>query len=132
MPKNNGNEHITNQELHRFNVSRDQVLTRLWEIANMDPERTRNNMSAQVKAISMIVAIENLIPDRRAASSQNKPASPPQSPTRSASEPTFANRFNPSGTVPPAQHPAVSVSTPDGRVPFSTEKDPFARRPFSD
>jgi hypothetical protein len=37
-------------ELRQFSVSRDQVLTRLWEIANMDPERTRNSMSAQVKA----------------------------------------------------------------------------------
>ena len=27
-------------ELRRFSVSRDQVLTRLWEIANMEPERT--------------------------------------------------------------------------------------------
>jgi hypothetical protein len=69
------------QELRRFNVSRDQVLTRLWEIANMGPERTRNSMSAQVKAVSMIVAIEGLIPDRhsarRAVSAQNKPAPPP-------------------------------------------------------
>jgi hypothetical protein len=64
-------------ELRRFNVGRDQVLARLWEIANLDPERTRNSMSSQVKALSMIVAIEGLIPDRRAASAQNKPAAPP-------------------------------------------------------
>lgn len=65
----------------RFNVGRDQVLTSLWDIANMEPERTRNSMSAQVKAISMIVAIEGLIPDlhsaRRAASPQKQPAPPP-------------------------------------------------------
>jgi hypothetical protein len=70
--------------LRRFNVSRDQVLTRLWDIANMEPERTRNSMSAQVKAISMIVAIEGLIPDRhsarRAVSAQNEPAPPPVHP----------------------------------------------------
>jgi hypothetical protein len=68
----------------RFNVGRDRVLTRLWDIANMEPERTRNSMSAQVKAISMIVAIEGLIPDRhsarRAASAQNVPAPPPDHP----------------------------------------------------
>jgi hypothetical protein len=64
-------------ELRRFNVGRDQVLARLWDIANMDPERTRNSMCAQVKALSMIVAIEGLIPDRRAISRQNKPAPSP-------------------------------------------------------
>ena len=68
------------EDPRRFNVSRDQVLTRLWDIANMDPERTRNSMSAQVKAISMIVAIEGLIPDRRAVSAQNIPATPPVHP----------------------------------------------------
>jgi hypothetical protein len=64
-------------------VSRDQVLNRLWEIGNMDPERTRNSMSAQVKAISIIVAIEGLIPLRRAVPAQNKPA--PSSEVRLAS-----------------------------------------------
>jgi hypothetical protein len=68
-------------ELRRFNVSRDQILTRLWEIANMEPERTRNSMTAQVKALSMIVAIEGLIPDhhsaRRAVSAQNMSAPSP-------------------------------------------------------
>jgi hypothetical protein len=68
------------EEIRRFNVGRDQVLTRLWEIANMDPERTRNSMSAQVKAISMIVAIEGLIPDRRVPAAHNQPAPPPDHP----------------------------------------------------
>jgi hypothetical protein len=73
-----------NQELRRFDVGRDRVLTRLWDIANMEPERTRNSMSSQVKAISMIVAIEGLIPDRHSArrgvSAENKPAAPPDHP----------------------------------------------------
>jgi hypothetical protein len=67
-------------EVRRLNLGRDQVLARLWEIANLDPESTRNSMSAQIKALSMIVAIEGLIPDRhsarRAVSAQNVPASP--------------------------------------------------------
>jgi hypothetical protein len=67
-------------ELRRFNLGRDQVLERLWEIANMEPERTRSSASAQVKALTMIVAIEGLIPDRRAVSAQNKPAPPPVDP----------------------------------------------------
>src|ERR1700677_247314 len=64
---------VQQEPVEQFNVSRDQVLTRLWDIANMDPERTRSSMSSQVKAISMIVAIEGLIPDRRAIS-QKQPA----------------------------------------------------------
>jgi hypothetical protein len=60
-----------------FNVTRDQILTRLWEIAHMNPEITRGSVAGQVKALSMIVAIEGLIPDRRAASARNKPAPPP-------------------------------------------------------
>jgi hypothetical protein len=55
---------------------REQVLDRLWEIAKMSPEMTRNSITGQVKALSMIVAIEGLIPDRRAGSSENKPAPP--------------------------------------------------------
>jgi hypothetical protein len=74
------------EEPRRFNVGRDQVLARLWEIANLEPERTRNSMSAQVKALSMIVAIEGLIPDRRAVSAQNQPAPPPVHPPFYVSE----------------------------------------------
>jgi hypothetical protein len=65
------------EEQRRFNLSRGQVLARLWEIANLTPEQTRNGMSAQVKALSMIIAIEGLIPDRRAVSAQSKPAPAP-------------------------------------------------------
>ncbi len=69
------------EEQRRLNLSREQVLARLWEIANLDPEMTRNSASAQIKALAMIVAIEGLIPSgitngRRAGSSQNKSASP--------------------------------------------------------
>ena len=46
--------------LHRLN------LDRLWEIANLSPEMTRGSITGQVKALSMIVAMENFIPDRRA------------------------------------------------------------------
>jgi hypothetical protein len=78
------------EELRRFNVGRDKVLARLWDIANLDPEMTRNSMSAQVKALSLIVAIEGLIPDRhsarRAVSAENKPAPPPVHPPFYVSE----------------------------------------------
>jgi hypothetical protein len=60
--------------LRRLNLDREQVLTRLWEIANLSPDMTRGSITGQVKALSMIVAMENLIPDRRATSSDKKSA----------------------------------------------------------
>jgi hypothetical protein len=69
------------EEQRRLNLGRERVLARLWEIAGLDPDMTRNSMSAQIKALSMIVAIEGLIPnrndDRRALAAQNKSAAPP-------------------------------------------------------
>jgi len=81
------NEQIVQQEteeLRRRNQSRERVLACLWKIADLAPEMTRNSMSAQIKALSMIVAIEGLIPDRkadrRAGSAQNKSTSQPVHP----------------------------------------------------
>jgi hypothetical protein len=72
------------EEQRRLNQGRERVLARLWEIADLEPDMTRNSMSAQIKALSMIVAIEGLIPDRntnrRAGSAQNKSAPPPVHP----------------------------------------------------
>ena len=64
-------------EQHRQNLGREQVLANFWEIANLSPEVTRGSITGQVKALSMIVAIEGLIPDRRAIAAQNKTAPPP-------------------------------------------------------
>jgi hypothetical protein len=61
----------------RLNLDREQVLARLWEIANLSPDMTRGSITGQVKAISMIVAMENFIPDRRAISSEKKSAPAP-------------------------------------------------------
>jgi hypothetical protein len=73
------------QELRRCSLVRDRVLARLWQIADMDPEKTRNGASSQVKALSMIIAIEGLIPsrttnDRPAVAAENQPAPPPVNP----------------------------------------------------
>jgi hypothetical protein len=72
------------EEQRRLNLGRERVLARLWEIADLDPDMTRNSMSAQIKALTMIVAIEGLIPnshdDRRAGSAQNKSAPSPVQP----------------------------------------------------
>ena len=72
------------EEQRRLNQGRERVLARLWEIADLDPDMTRNSMSAQIKALSMIVAIEGLIPnrhdDRRAPAAQKKSTPPPVHP----------------------------------------------------
>jgi hypothetical protein len=51
--------------LLRQKLDRDQVLDRLWELAKLSPEMTRGSITGQVKAISMIVAMESFIPSRR-------------------------------------------------------------------
>ena len=64
----------------RLNLDREQVLTRLWELANLSSDMTRGSITGQVKALAMIIAMENFIPngravDRLAISSEEK--SPP-------------------------------------------------------
>ncbi len=61
-------EKLVDQEaegLRKLNLGRDQILARLWELANLSHEATRGIIAGQIKALSMIVAIEGLIPDRR-------------------------------------------------------------------
>jgi hypothetical protein len=64
------------EKQRRQELRREQVLDRLWEISKMSPEMTRGSITGQVKALAMIVAIESLIPDRRAGSAEKKPAPP--------------------------------------------------------
>ncbi len=64
------------EEQRQLNLTRERVLDRLWEIAALSHEITRGSMTAQMKALSMIVAIQGLIPDRRAGASQKKSAPP--------------------------------------------------------
>ncbi len=76
-------EKLVEQEaegLRRPNLNRDQILTRLWELANLSSEATRGSIAGQVKALSMIVAIEGLIPDRRFSPSQPQSAAAPAAP----------------------------------------------------
>jgi hypothetical protein len=159
------------EKLRQQEQRREQVLDRLWEIASLSPEMTRGSITGQVKAISMIVAIEGLIPDRRAGSAEKKSAPLPSHPeiygtagrreqqgktidpdtalaqeedepaiaepeTTSGSAPNpifdpaesaFANRFTSPETLPSAPHAPMFVSAPDTRVPFSINKNSFAR-----
>src|ERR1700737_3823650 len=60
-PRPPGREKLVDQEadgLRKLNISRDQILTRLWELATLSHEATRGSMAGQIKALAMIVAIE--------------------------------------------------------------------------
>jgi hypothetical protein len=73
-------ERLVDQEVERlrnWNVGRDQILDRLWELANLSPEATKGSITGQMKALAMIVAIEGLIPDRRLSPSGTQHAAPP-------------------------------------------------------
>jgi hypothetical protein len=61
----------------RLNLDREQVLDRLWELADLSPDMTRGSITGQVKCLAMIVAIQNLIPDRRAVPAEKKSAPAP-------------------------------------------------------
>jgi hypothetical protein len=76
-------EKLVDQEaegLRKLNLGRDQVLARLWELANLSHEVTRGIIAGQIKALSMIVAIEGLIPDRRLSPLMTQPTPPPVEP----------------------------------------------------
>ena len=113
------------EESRRLKLGRERLLARLWDLADMDPEKTRNSLSAQIKALSMIAAIEGLIPDRnmnrntdrRANSAQNKSAQPPIHP-QELSPDLVRDEDGPLDPI------SVSASAPDARVPSSTKKKP--------
>jgi hypothetical protein len=134
--------------LRRLNLEREQVLKRLWEIANLSPDKTRGSITGQVKAISMIVAMQDFIPDRRAVdrlpvSSEKKstpaPAQQEDGPARPAcpgsvgevppglspSQSTFADRVSPSEAAPRPPYVPLFNSVPDLGVGLSTIKNPF-------
>ena len=86
---------------------------------NLDPEMTRNSASAQIKALSMIIAIEGLIPDRRAGSSEKKSASQVAVPQIDA-----AACLRKQQGKPPAPSPALTLSETKMGLAF-----PFLRPP---
>ena len=140
-------QQLVNQEaekLRRQEQRREQVLDRLWEIAKLSPEMTRGSITGQVKAISMIVAIESLIPDRRARSAEKNsvPATidpyPSLAPAHQEDDPVVPEP-NPAPTPvadpPPDPVPSqptftdrLTPSVPDTRVPFSIKKSWSANR----
>jgi hypothetical protein len=110
---------------HRFNLDREQVLNRLWELAKLGPEMTRGSITGQVKALSMIIAMQNFIPDRRAVnrlaiSSEKKspPALAPQIHTAA-----WLARHKPS-TTGPQPSPARQEDSPAVPAPGAAAEAP--------
>src|SRR5882757_3372194 len=79
-------EKLVDQEadrLRNLNLGRDRILTRLWELAALSSEATRGSIAGQIKALSMISAIEGFIPsatknDRRLSPSATQPVATPR------------------------------------------------------
>ena len=101
-------ERLVDQEaagLRKLNVGRDQILARLWELANLSSEVTRGSIAGQVKALAMIVAIEGLIPSgtmnaRRQSLTQNQPAAPQATAQIDTSEWRSSQQRQPEGPQP--------------------------------
>ncbi len=118
--------------LLRPNLDREQVLARLWEIANLSPEMTRNSVTGQVKALTLIIAIEGLIPDRRAASADKKPV-PPRNPPQIYQSAWLRQQQQTTdpGSNPVAEAPAIPPAQPAAGAPSnpaeSTITNPISR-----
>jgi hypothetical protein len=128
-------EKLVDQEaegLRKLNISRDQILDRLWELATLSHEVTRGTIAGQIKALSMIIAIEGMIPSglnaRRLPPSVTQPAPPPinegeepgdavaaAAPPPAAPQPAPARRGvrEPELTPNPAPKPATDTSFPN-------------------
>jgi hypothetical protein len=109
-------ERLVNQEaegLRKLNLGRDQILARLWELATLSHEVTRGIIAGQIKALSMIVAIEGLIPDRR-LSSGTQPAAPPINAEMYEAEWLREQQHQPAGEEP---GDAVAAAAPPPAAP---------------
>ncbi len=98
-------ERLVDQEavgLRQLNIGRDQILDRLWELAKLPSEATRGSITGQIKALTMIVAIEGLIPDRRSTPTGMQPAAPPVN-----------AQIHPSAWLPKQQHQAAGEEPVD-------------------
>jgi hypothetical protein len=107
-------------EQRRFNLSRGQVLDRLWEIANLGPEMTRGSITGQVKALSMIVAMQNFIPDRRATSSEKKSVPGPAPQIYASAWLRAQQATTPATTNDPQPSPAQQEEAPPNPTELSS------------
>ncbi len=117
-------ERLVDQEadgLRKLNLGRDQILGRLWELATLSHEATRGTIAGQIKALSMIVAIEGLIPDRRLSPFGTQPAPPPVEPDIYASKWRREQQHQAAGERP--GDPVDAAKTPPA-APQGTEPEP--------
>jgi hypothetical protein len=114
-------EKLVNQEaegMRKLNLGRDQILARLRELATLSHEATRGIIAGQIKALTMIVAIEGLIPDRRFSPSVTQPAAPPVEPDIYASKWRREQQHQPAGEEPGDADTAPDETQPAApRVP---------------
>ncbi len=115
------------EALRNFTLGRDQILARLWHLANLNPEATRGSIAGQIKAMSMIVAIEGLIPDRRLFRAPTQPASPPAQAKIYVSE-AMRRQHQAEDTGPGGPSTAIEPQPTAPQVPEPTP----APRPASD
>jgi hypothetical protein len=122
------------KEQHRRSLDREQVLDRLWEIAKLSPETTRGSVTGQVKALTIIVAMENFIPNRFAVFSEKK--SGIRSDPKSALDPVAApppatglsqstSTYRVSRPEAPVPYVPLSNSVPNLGLDFSMKKTPL-------
>jgi hypothetical protein len=114
--------------LRQLNLGRDQILARLWELANLSAEATRGSIGGQIKALSMIVAIEGLIPGRRLAPPQTQSATPPVKAQMYVSEWRRQQQNQAEGTEP--SDAATAVAAQPG-TPHAFDPEP-PHRPAND
>jgi hypothetical protein len=113
-------ERLVDQEaegLRKLNFGRDQVLARLWELANLSHEVTRGITAGQIRALSMIVAIEGLIPDRRLSPSGTQSAAPPVEADIYSSKWRREQQHQPMGEEPTDPIAATKTQPPAPQVP---------------
>jgi hypothetical protein len=94
--------------LRKLNLGRDQILNRLWELATLSHEVTRGAITGQIKALSMIIAIEGLVSDRRVSPSATQPAPrilEPEPTPEPASKPANGQSFS---SLDPNQPPVAN------------------------
>jgi hypothetical protein len=108
--------------LRKLNLGRDRILTRLWELAALSSEATRGSIAGQIKALSMISAIEGFIPsatknDRRLSpSATTQPVATPRNAQIDGSG--WRPKDQPAAAEQPADPPASAPTEPVAlRVP---------------
>jgi hypothetical protein len=118
--------------LQRLNLGRDQILARLWELATLSHEATRGTIAGQIKALTMIVAIEGLIPRRRFSPPATQPAAPPveaewlreqqhQSGAEDPGDPVAATKTIPVAPQPP--DPKSPPKTPNSSLSSNLDRN---------